>query len=152
QLRSTTSRPFSSRSATDRPPNLEFLLHPKRAMAFSSTATEILCGSADRECWARYRALICKPRTTIKKKRRCRLHGGARGGGATRGEEDGQYRHAADNHSLGLFPSPRKAAAAITMTRPSGARPRTCAGLRLLRCISTDSLASSAAAAMLMRS
>jgi hypothetical protein len=26
--------------------------------------------------------------------------------------------YAADNHSLGLFPSPRKAAAAITMTRP----------------------------------
>jgi len=26
--------------------------------------------------------------------------------------------YAADNHSLGLFPSPRKAAAAITTTRP----------------------------------
>jgi hypothetical protein len=26
--------------------------------------------------------------------------------------------YAADDHSLGLFPSPRKAAAAITMTRP----------------------------------
>ena len=26
--------------------------------------------------------------------------------------------YAADNHSLGLFPSTRKAAAAITMTRP----------------------------------
>ena len=26
--------------------------------------------------------------------------------------------YAADAHSLGLFPSPRKAAAAITMTRP----------------------------------
>jgi hypothetical protein len=26
--------------------------------------------------------------------------------------------YAADNHSLGLFASPRKAAAAITMTRP----------------------------------
>ena len=26
--------------------------------------------------------------------------------------------YAADNHSLGLFPSPRKAGAAISMTRP----------------------------------
>src|SRR5215813_2959609 len=80
QLRSTTSRPFSSRSATERQPNLKFLLHPKQGVAFYSTETEmILCGSADRECWARYRALIWKPTTTIKKKRRCGLHGGAHG-------------------------------------------------------------------------
>jgi hypothetical protein len=31
--------------------------------------------------------------------------------------------YAADDHSLGLFPSTRKAAAAITMTRPWVARP-----------------------------
>src|SRR2546430_1862909 len=31
---------------------------------------------------------------------------------------NGFEAYAADDHSLGLFPSPRKAAAAITMTRP----------------------------------
>ena len=30
----------------------------------------------------------------------------------------GAAAYAADDHSLGLFPSPRKAAAAITTTRP----------------------------------
>ena len=32
--------------------------------------------------------------------------------------KSGFEAYAADDHSLGLFPSPRKAAAAITMTRP----------------------------------
>src|SRR6516225_5668152 len=48
QLRSTTSRPFSSRSATERPPELKMLLHPK-GVAFCLTATRTLSGSANRE-------------------------------------------------------------------------------------------------------
>src|SRR5262249_51865209 len=48
QHEATSSRPFSSRSATERPPDLKFLLYPKQAVAFCSTATEILYGSANR--------------------------------------------------------------------------------------------------------
>jgi hypothetical protein len=63
QRRSISSRPSSSRSATERPPDLKMLLHPKQGVAFYSTATEILCGSADRECRARYQPIVYQSST-----------------------------------------------------------------------------------------
>lgn len=44
-------------------------------------------------CWARTRSGAPCQSPAVRGKRRCRMHGGARGSGAPKGQRNGRYRH-----------------------------------------------------------